>query len=132
VVDGTEVGRRIRAKRLALGVMQQDLAAKSGVDANQLWKIEDGRVANPRVTTLVKLAEALGCTVAELAGEEVATPLTPLQKWWLGLLDGLPDQAIPEAGAEIARLGARMAAGGTDKGSNFRHLDDALALGRLG
>jgi len=115
-----EIGKRVKEKRIKAGLGQGELAAQAGINPAYLWRIETAR-SQPSAGVLVRIADALGCSVAELAGEEVATPLTPAQKRWLGLLDLLPPARIPEAYAQVARLAAE------EVGEDFPVPDDALA-----
>jgi len=103
-VEVTGIGQRIKAERTRQGLDRTRLAEVAGVDANQLWKIEDGRVPNPRAATVAKIAAALGCPAAVLMGEEAPTPLTPLQKRALGLLENIPQRRIGEWFAFAGRL----------------------------
>jgi transcriptional regulator with XRE-family HTH domain len=64
------IGERIRAKRTALGLGQEQLARKADIALRVLSSIERGEVANPRVDTAGKIARALGCTVDDLLQEE--------------------------------------------------------------
>jgi transcriptional regulator with XRE-family HTH domain len=57
---------RLRKVRLMQGLSQQDLAAKSGVTAANISRIETGETSQPRPSTLRKLAAALDVPVAEL------------------------------------------------------------------
>ena len=62
------IGQRIRAARLAAGMTQLDVARKTGIRANNISSIECGKHPTPTVTTLKRLAAALGCEVGELMG----------------------------------------------------------------
>lgn len=64
-----EVKRRMEAA--GLGV--RALADKAGIDNGGLSKILTGKIAEPKVTQLAKLAAALGTTLPELLGFEAAT-----------------------------------------------------------
>lgn len=44
---------------------QSDLGAAAGIESQNINRIERGK-SNPTVKTLKKIAEALGCTVADL------------------------------------------------------------------
>jgi len=59
-----ELGSRLRAQRLAQLLSQQDLAARSGVSAGALKKLEKDGQAN--TLTLLRVVQALGLT-GELA-----------------------------------------------------------------
>jgi transcriptional regulator with XRE-family HTH domain len=58
--------RNIRRRR---GLTQADLAAGTGVSEFTISEIESGKRPNARPSTLRKLAEGLGVTVADLYGE---------------------------------------------------------------
>ncbi len=59
-----DVGRRLNELRQAQGISMRGLATKSGLSANALSMIERGRTS-PSVSTLYKLADALGVPVTE-------------------------------------------------------------------
>ena len=69
-----EVGGRIRARRIALGVSQTALAKALGLTFQQVQKYEKGanRVS---ASTLVRVGRELGVSVAFLVGEEGDTPV---------------------------------------------------------
>ena len=70
-----ELGSRIRGRRLRLGLSQQALAAAAGITQNGIYRLEAGET-NPQLVTLVKVAEALKCTVRELvAGSSDCSPI---------------------------------------------------------
>ncbi|HET7774659.1 MAG TPA: helix-turn-helix transcriptional regulator [Burkholderiaceae bacterium] len=57
------LGGVVRAERVRQGLTQRQLAERSGVSYQQISLIESGRV-DPRVTSLMALAGALGMRVA--------------------------------------------------------------------
>jgi transcriptional regulator with XRE-family HTH domain len=59
------IGEFIREKRLDVGLMQYELANKIGITIAAMNYIEKGR-NNPSITTLRKIAEALGINYFEL------------------------------------------------------------------
>ncbi len=63
------VGARLRELREARGTSMRSLATKSGLSANALSMIERGK-ASPSVSTLYKLAEALGVPITEFFAPE--------------------------------------------------------------
>lgn len=63
-----EVGPRLKELREAHGMSMRALAQRSGLSANALSMIERGR-ASPSVSTLSKLAEALGISITEFFGQ---------------------------------------------------------------
>jgi len=63
------VGERLRELREARNISMRALATKSGLYANALSMIERGR-ASPSVSTLYKLAEALGVSITSFFGSD--------------------------------------------------------------
>lgn len=63
------VGVRLKELREASGSSMRSLAAKSGLSANALSMIERGRTS-PSVSTLYKLADALGVPITEFFAPE--------------------------------------------------------------
>jgi transcriptional regulator with XRE-family HTH domain len=66
-----ELGVRLHQERLRCGLSQERLAVAAGISAYTYRKIESGTSnpgtpANPRLRTLVALAEVLGVDVSEL------------------------------------------------------------------
>ena len=59
----------IKEIREKLGWSQMELARRSGVKQSALSQIEAGIVNNPRIDTMMKIAEALGVTVDQLVKE---------------------------------------------------------------
>lgn len=63
----TDVGQQLRALRLARGWTLDDLAARSGLTAGNLKKMEDGRY-NMRLDSLSRAAAALGAEIRIIDG----------------------------------------------------------------
>jgi transcriptional regulator with XRE-family HTH domain len=59
------VGRHVRAERARLAWTLDELAARSGVSKGMLHQIEQAKT-NPSIGTIVRLATALGVTIASL------------------------------------------------------------------
>ncbi|MCL4270337.1 MAG: helix-turn-helix domain-containing protein [Anaerolineales bacterium] len=64
-----DVATRLRDLREARGISMRALAAKSGLSANALSMIERGKTS-PSVSTLYKLADALGVAITSFFGTE--------------------------------------------------------------
>jgi predicted nucleotidyltransferase/DNA-binding Xre family transcriptional regulator len=62
----TRIGARIRACRLARGLSASALAVRAGVTENAIRKIESGDSKEPRFSTGVRIASALGVDPSEL------------------------------------------------------------------
>ncbi len=63
------IGGRVRALRVALGLSQEELAFRAGVDRTYMSKIERG-IGNPTIRTLMRVSETLGVDVKALLGNE--------------------------------------------------------------
>jgi transcriptional regulator with XRE-family HTH domain len=62
------VALNVRLARQALGISQEELAERAGIDLSYESRIERGR-ANPSVEVLARLGEALGVKAAELLAD---------------------------------------------------------------
>ena len=64
------IGERLRELREARNISMRTLATKSGLSANALSTLERGK-ASPSVSTLYKLAEALGISITSFFGSDM-------------------------------------------------------------
>src|SRR6266545_2872968 len=64
-----DIGGRLRELREARNISMRTLATKSGLSANALSMIERGKTS-PSVSTLYKLADALGVSITAFFGTE--------------------------------------------------------------
>ena len=64
-----EFGRRVRRRRMAIGIMQVELAQRSGLPQTQISKIERGQYHSMNLTALVQLARVLHTSIDYLLGE---------------------------------------------------------------
>jgi len=64
--ESVKVGERLRRKRTALKISQDELARRSGLEQSLASKLESGK-HQPRFDTLRKYAEGLGLSIAELS-----------------------------------------------------------------
>jgi len=62
------IGDRLRTLRIRRALTQQELAEKAGISKNALNRIELSK-AEPHMSTLRKLAQALNVDPTELVGE---------------------------------------------------------------
>jgi transcriptional regulator with XRE-family HTH domain len=60
------IGKRIRLLRLERNLHQSEIAEVSGISRSHLSKIESGRVENPGLLTLERLARALKVSIPYL------------------------------------------------------------------
>lgn len=63
-----DLGKRLRSIRERRGLTQREAARLASMSPQQLWDIESGRVCNPSLRTLARLARAYGVGVDELVG----------------------------------------------------------------
>ena len=61
---------RIRDKRTEAGLTQRELAEKAGIARELIARAETG-TSVPDISTLIKIADALGCQLDELVGRNV-------------------------------------------------------------
>ena len=66
---GVKIGRGVRAKRVARFWTQEQLAREAGISQKALSKIENDEV-EPRFSTIIRLAKALGVDPSELVAEK--------------------------------------------------------------
>jgi transcriptional regulator with XRE-family HTH domain len=65
------IGEAAKEARLKKWFSLQDLAERSGVSKNTIYRLETGR-SEPSITTVELLADALGISIDEYIGHEVA------------------------------------------------------------
>jgi transcriptional regulator with XRE-family HTH domain len=63
--EGALFGARLRELRIARGLTQPEIATRVGTSASNISDLERG-IKVPTLTTVARLAEALGCRVTEL------------------------------------------------------------------
>jgi transcriptional regulator with XRE-family HTH domain len=63
------IGDCLKSLREAAGISQQELAMKSGLSMSVVAGTEQGRRTDPRLSTLLALANALGVSLDALAGK---------------------------------------------------------------
>jgi transcriptional regulator with XRE-family HTH domain len=64
--DADPAGATVHRLRLERGVTQEALAFKANITIASLSRIERGAVADPKVSTLRKIAKALNMSLVEL------------------------------------------------------------------
>lgn len=60
------IGERIKEERTKAEINQTELAAKCGVTRGYICNLESGQKADPSISTLVKIAEAIGIKISTL------------------------------------------------------------------
>lgn len=74
---GKILSKRVKELREAVGLSQQELANRAGLSVSQVAKLEQGSKADPRVSTLLVLAAALGVKPGGILDD---LPLPPAKK----------------------------------------------------
>lgn len=67
-------GAIIKSRRESLGMSRRELAIRAGISRSHLGRIERDEV-DPRLSTVRRLARALGLSVLESGVEAVITPV---------------------------------------------------------
>jgi transcriptional regulator with XRE-family HTH domain len=141
-VDGTELGRRLRAHRTASGRTIASVAADAGLSVPYIANLENGR-GNPTVAALERLAEALGMRLTVDIADDEPDPAPPqpsgdalrfarsarfrTEVARLAGRAGLPERAAHQR--LVALLGAAQAAAGTELSTlDCQRLLDVLVL----
>jgi transcriptional regulator with XRE-family HTH domain len=63
------LGKNIARERKRRGLTQMDVAVAASLSVNAISRLETGRVTDPGLCTLTKIAKAVGCSVAKLTKE---------------------------------------------------------------
>jgi transcriptional regulator with XRE-family HTH domain len=70
-MDGDGIGDRLKEYRKGLAMSQADLARKSSVSAAYVSELESGLGKRPSGEILLRLANALEVTIADLLGQDI-------------------------------------------------------------
>jgi transcriptional regulator with XRE-family HTH domain len=121
------ISEAIRFYRAERDWTQERLAEEAGIAATSVVRLENGGIARPRVSTLKKLADALGIDAHELtsfvahpsvelpndAPVETSVPFTAVYErdgdWWIGYVEELPGANAQERTLDEARQSLREA-----------------------
>lgn len=68
-----EIGRRLHELRTRAGLSLDDVARSAGMSKSGVWEVEAGR-NDPRLSTIRKLARALGVDTYQLLAEDDLSP----------------------------------------------------------
>ena len=70
---------RIKERRIAIGLTQEELGEKLGLQKSAIAKYENGRVENIKRSTIKKMADILGCSPCYLMGWTDQIKVVPKQ-----------------------------------------------------
>lgn len=93
MVDYADIGKRIRACRLAKGMTQEQLANEVGVVVTHISHIETGNSV-PSLKTLINIINALDCSADELLCIEIKKAKPVFDSW---MTEQLADCSVDEA-----------------------------------
>ena len=93
MVDYADIGKRIRACRLAKGMTQEQLANEVGVVVTHISHIETGNSV-PSLKTLIDIINALDCSADELLCIEIKKAKPVFDNW---MTEQLADCSADEA-----------------------------------
>jgi transcriptional regulator with XRE-family HTH domain len=63
---GLHIGPNVRRLRDKRGLTQDELGTLSGVSKMEVYRLEAGRIGDPRISTVIKLAKALEVAETDL------------------------------------------------------------------
>ncbi|MBI3999608.1 MAG: helix-turn-helix domain-containing protein, partial [Candidatus Omnitrophica bacterium] len=97
--SGLKLGETLRRLRERQGLSGAELCRRSGgLDPRTLVAIEKGRIKNPSIESLQKLASGLGCLVKDIFA---ACEMELEQNYWIGSQKGAFQFEFPKAGLKI-------------------------------
>lgn len=67
------LARNIWKKRKELRYTQEQLADRAGVTAQYIYVLENGKIKNPGVVSILSISNVLGCNIADLLEEDDAS-----------------------------------------------------------
>lgn len=126
------IGERIYYCRVENHMTQKELGEKAGIDPSTIRKYESGRL-NPKIGTLRKIADALGCKVTDLDDnfdEEIPSPALVMQKIHeCRMAAGLTQQELAEkVGLDGATIGKYERGILRPKAETVKKITDALGI----
>lgn len=71
-MDEKQIGRRVKARRVARGWNKSELARKAGVSPSYVSKLEAGTYGSSSLNQMAKIATALGCDLDDLVTPSAA------------------------------------------------------------
>ena len=84
-IDYTDIGKRIKQKRMEKGLTQDRLSELIGVGASHMSHMESGKTV-PSMEVFIALCNVLACSADELLCREVKTAQPLMDNWLTGLI----------------------------------------------
>jgi transcriptional regulator with XRE-family HTH domain len=104
------ISRRLKALREAAGLSQQEVAVRADLSLSLVAKVEQGKKADPRASTLLALAGALGVRPGEIL-DDLFVPPAPVDSPALAAEPPAEGNGTTEAPAGEAPTRARKKKG---------------------
>lgn len=89
-IDYTDIGKRIRKRRLEKGFTQDRLSELVGVGASHMSHMESGKTV-PSMEVFISLCNVLECSADELLCREVVVAQPIMENWLIDLIADCDD-----------------------------------------
>jgi transcriptional regulator with XRE-family HTH domain len=123
---GPRLAARIRRYREEKGLTQAALADAAGLSKTYLSELESGAGRRPSGDVLLRIADALGITIADLLGRRIAPAGEALPD---GLAEFAKQQGLPEA--DVGMLASIRFRGDPPRTPRrWQHIYDAIRMSR--
>lgn len=93
------LGLRLRERRLALALNQEDVASRAGLNVSNYARIDRGR-GNPTMFTLIRVAAVLQLEISELVSGLVVDQLPPTRDDYLAIEFRRSQAGLPHRGLD--------------------------------
>ena len=84
-IDYTDIGQRIKQKRMEKGLTQEKLSEMIGVGASHMSHLESGKTV-PSMEVFITLCNVLECSADELLCREISAAKSILHNWLIELI----------------------------------------------
>ena len=85
-IDYTDIGQRIKQKRIKEGLTQEKLSELIGVGASHMSHLESGKTV-PSMEVFITICNVLKCSADELLCREISTARPILHNWLTDLIE---------------------------------------------
>ena len=102
-IDYTDIGRRIKQKRIEKGLTQEKLAELVGIGPSHMSHVENGTTL-PSFEVFISLCNALEASADELLCREITVGRPLLFNWLIGLVDDCDQTEIKIITDTVAAL----------------------------
>lgn len=89
--DFTEIGKKLRSRRLELGLTQEEVADEANVNVSHISNIENNKV-KVSLSLLIRLCQILDTTIDYILGNEFPETTEPIDRELIKVINTLPDE----------------------------------------